>query len=82
MEHMEPYISTRLSEHQMRFWKVLHPVGQIKVTFHNQYRSRSSQSDCGHSPDDVEAGSFADRGPHCRVLISDHRKLAGRHQIS
>jgi hypothetical protein len=32
MEHMEPYITTRLSEHQMRWWHVLHPVEHVSVS--------------------------------------------------
>jgi cytidylate kinase len=32
MEHMEPYITTRLSENQMRWWQVLHPVEHICVS--------------------------------------------------
>ena len=31
MEHMEPYITARLSENQMRWWNVIHPAGQPRV---------------------------------------------------
>jgi hypothetical protein len=32
MEHLEPYIATRLSENQMRLWNVLHPAEQTSAS--------------------------------------------------
>jgi len=57
MEHLEPRISTRLSEHQMRLRNVLHPSEQAKAS---PYRFLTISRDIG-TPGDVIAQALAER---------------------
>jgi hypothetical protein len=57
MEHMEPHITTRLSEHQMRLWNVLHPTKQTKAS---PYRFLTISRDEGTLGDEI-AKSLAER---------------------
>jgi hypothetical protein len=57
MEHMEPYITTRLSEHQMRLWNGLHPTKQTKAS---PYRFLTISRDEGTLGDEI-AKSLAER---------------------
>jgi cytidylate kinase len=57
MEHVEPYITTRLSENRMRLWNVLHPVEQTKSS---PYRFLTISRDEGTMGGEI-AKSLADR---------------------
>jgi cytidylate kinase len=57
MEHMEPYITTRLSENRMRLWNVLHPVEQTRSS---PYRFLTISRDEGTLGDEI-AKSLAER---------------------
>ncbi|MDM7997918.1 MAG: cytidylate kinase-like family protein [Acidobacteriota bacterium] len=57
MEHLEPFITTRLSETQMRWWNVLHPVEQAQAS---PYQFLTISRDIG-TPGDEIAGELAMR---------------------
>ncbi len=50
MEHLEPYITTRLSENQMRLWNVLH---RSELTSTSPYRFLTVSRDEGTLGDDI-----------------------------
>ena len=50
MEHMEPHITTRLSEHRMRLWNALHPAEQVKAS---PYRFLTISRDEGTLGDEI-----------------------------
>jgi hypothetical protein len=57
MEHLEPFITTRLSETQMRWWNVLHPVEQAQAS---PYQFLTISRDIGPPGDEI-AGELAMR---------------------
>ncbi len=57
MEHLEPFITTRLSENQMRRWNVLHPVEQTDTS---PYHFLTISRDVG-TPGDEIARAIAQR---------------------
>lgn len=57
MEHLEPFITTRLSENQMRWWNVLHPAEQ---THASPYLFLTISRDMG-TPGDEIAQAIAQR---------------------
>jgi hypothetical protein len=50
MEHLEPYITTRLSENQMRWWNVLHPADYAHAS---PYHFATISRDAGTLGDEI-----------------------------
>lgn len=51
MERLEPYITTRLIERQMRLWNILHPVEPTKIS--SRYRFLTISRDEGTLGDEI-----------------------------